>query len=268
MERPDRTPDGIDIDKASIARVYDYLLGGSHNFAVDRDLARKLLVAMPDVGTQATANRAFLRRAVRVLLGLGVRQFLDVGSGIPTRGNVHEIAQRIAPETRVVYVDNDPIAVAHSRQILAGNERADMIHADVRHPRQILDSPVARKLIDPDQPVGVLMCLLLHAVADEDDPHGIVAALRDWSPAGSYLVLSHMADETKPDQAEAVAEVTTTSTTPVNARTRDEIARFFEGYEMIDPGLVWVQAWRPEELAAPFSADSHSAILAGAGKLL
>lgn len=266
MERPDWTPEGIDIHKASIARVYDYLLGGSHNFAVDRDMARQIIAAMPDVTTQAAANRAFLRRSVRALLDLGVRQFIDIGSGIPTRGNVHEVARRVDPKTRVVYVDNDPVAVAHSQQILKDDELSGVVQADVRQVSGVINSPAVQRLIDPNEPVGVLMLLLLHAVPDDSDAYGLVEGLRDWSPSGSYLVISHLADETRPEQADGIVQATQTSTTPVRERNRAEVERFFQGYEMIDPGLVWVQAWRPEELSTPFDDGAHSAVLAGVGR--
>ncbi len=265
MERPDWAPEDIDINKPSVARAYDYFLGGSHNFAVDREWAGRLMVAMPDAGEQATANRGFLNRAVRYAIDAGIRQFLDLGSGIPTRGNVHEVAQRAAPESRVVYVDVDPIAVAHSRQLLAGNPRATIIREDIRNIDAILADPRVHELIDFDRPLAVLMIAVLHAIPDRDDPWKIVARLRGVMAPGSCLVISHVADETRLDEAEEAAKLTRQTATPVTLRTRTEITGFFAGLELVEPGLVWAPDWRPQPLEVG-AGSGHSAILAGVGR--
>jgi SAM-dependent methyltransferase len=265
MERPDWAPEDIDINKPSVARAYDYFLGGSHNFAVDREFAGQVMLAMPDVGEQATANRGFLNRAVRYLVDAGVRQFLDLGSGIPTRGNVHEVAQRSAAESRVVYVDVDPIAVAHSRQLLADNPNATSIREDIRNVDAILTDPRVGALIDFDRPVAVLMIAVLHAVPDRDDPAGIVARLRDAVAPGSYLAISHLAEESRPEEAAELVELTRRTPTPITQRTRSEIAGFFAGLDLVEPGLVWAPDWRPQPLEVG-TGSGHSAMLAGVGR--
>jgi S-adenosyl methyltransferase len=246
MERPAWAPEGVDIDTPSQARTYDYLLGGSHNFAVDRELARRAIEVMPDVAVQAQANRAFLHRAVRYLVDAGVRQFLDVGSGIPTLGNVHEVAQRAAPDARVVYVDIDSVAVAHSRQILAGNPGAVAIQEDLRRPDAILDHPEVRALLRFDQPIALLLLAILHAIPDGADPQGIMERIRDGLPSGSYLAISHGTYDSLPDVSARLADLSKRTTSPMTPRGRAEIAAFFGDFEMVPPGLVWAPQWRPE----------------------
>jgi SAM-dependent methyltransferase len=245
-DRPDWVPADVDLNTATLARAYDYLLGGSHNFAADRELARKLATVFPDAKVQARINRAFLHRAVRFVLDEGVRQFLDIGSGIPTVGNVHEIAQKVDPEARVAYVDIDPVAVAHSQQILAGNPYAAAIREDFAEPRAILDHPDVRDLVDFDKPVALLLVALLHAVRDDRDPYGALATLKDRLAPGSYLVIGHATHESRPDEFREATEVIGRTPTPLATRTRAEILRFFDGFELVEPGLVWVHEWRPE----------------------
>jgi hypothetical protein len=247
MERPDWAPDGIDLSKPSVARIYDYWLGGAHNFAVDREVSRQILGVVPHFRLAAQANRAFVHRAVRFMMDAGIRQFLDLGSGIPTVGNVHEIAQRAAPEARVVYVDIDPVAVAHSQQILAGNDRAVAIQHDVRRPEAILADPQARALLDFDQPVGLLLVAILHYVADQDDPYAVVARLRDALCPGSYMAIAHgTEDEQEPEETAEAQRLTRQTTTPMRLRSRAEIEPFFSGLKLVEPGLVWAPQWRPE----------------------
>jgi hypothetical protein len=203
---------------------------------------------VPDVPLVAQANRAFLRRAVRVLVDLGVRQFLDIGSGVPTRGNVHEIAQQAAPESRVVYVDIDPVAVGHSRQVLVGNDRATAIQEDARRPEHILDHPEVQRLLDFARPVAVLLVSVLHFIPDPDDPVGIMGKLRDALGQGCYVVLSHV---TSDDYKDGPAGATLDGGRPdIFARPRRvaEVERFFAGFELVEPGLVPVERWRPEPL--------------------
>ncbi|GAA3729411.1 SAM-dependent methyltransferase [Plantactinospora mayteni] len=246
MERPDWAPEGIDLSKASVARAYDYWLGGSHNFAIDREFARQAIAAVPDLRMVARANREFLHRAVRFMIDMGIRQFLDIGSGIPTVGNVHEIAQKVVPDARVVYVDIDPVAVAHSEQILSGNEFATAIQEDLRRPEVILDHPATRALLDLDQPVGLLLASVVHAIPDEDDPYGILNRLRAALCPGSYLAISHVTTDSRPQEMGEGARLSGRTTTPVTARTRAQVERFFEGLELIEPGVVWSPLWRPE----------------------
>jgi SAM-dependent methyltransferase len=262
MELPEWVPEDIDTERFSMARVYDYLLGGSHNFAVDREYARRTLELSPDGALQAQANRAFLRRAVRYLAEAGIRQFLDIGSGIPTRGNVHEVVQKIAPDARVVYVDIDPVAVAHSRQILAGNERAAVIQEDLRHPDAILDHPDVRALLHPDQPTALLLIAILHAIPDADDPYRIVARLRDGLPPGSHLAISHGSMDNRPDLIARLAEIYDRGGYPVTPRSRTEVLRFFDGFELIEPGLVWAPQWRPDDTQGN-PADSSNLVGVG-----
>lgn len=245
MDHPNWT-DGTD-ERPSQARVYDYLLGGSHNLAVDRAAAHWSLQIMPDAVDQAQANRAFLYRAVRHLLGAGVRQFLDIGSGIPTVGNVHEVAQRIDPEAKVVYVDLEPIAVAHSRHILAGNDRATAIQEDLRQPHAIVQHPEVQAMLDFQQPIALLLVAVLHAVPDEDDPHALVQTLYSMLAAGSYLAISHMTNESQFKEWETVLAVAEQAGSPMTPRTRTEIANFFGGAELVQPGLVRLPHWRPDD---------------------
>lgn len=254
MTQPEWVPESIDISTPSVARSYDYLLGGSHNFAADREHAQRVIAAMPDARLQVQENRAFLYRAVRLMVDAGVRQFLDIGSGIPTVGNVHQIAQQAAPDSRVVYVDIDPIAVAHSAQILAGNDRATIIREDLRHPEAILDHPRTRELLDFDQPVGLLLVAILHAIPDQDDPAGIVARLRGRLAPGSYLAIGHGTADSRPTEMGEVAHLTRQTTTPITLRTRPEVERFFAGVDLIEPGVVWAPLWRPE---SPDDVDEH-----------
>ncbi len=254
---------GIDVARPSPARIYDYLLGGSLNFAADRDAARQLIAMVPDVPLVAQANRAFLRRAVRFLVDVGVRQFLDLGSGVPTRGNVHEIAQQMAPGSRVVYVDIDPVAVAHSRQILAGNDRATAIQQDARRPEQILEHPEVRRLLDLSRPTAMLVVSMLHFIPDSDDPAGIMHKLHDALAPGSYLVLSHLTSGNGPGGATPDGGW---SDTFANPRSLAEVARFFAGFDLVEPGLVPVEQWRPD---APGTAGDNPALLcmhAGVGR--
>jgi S-adenosyl methyltransferase len=244
---PDWVPPGVDTRRANPARVYDYWLGGTHNFLADQDVGRAVIATDPNTGAVIRANRAFLGRAVRFLAAAGIRQFLDIGSGIPTQGNVHEIAQRAAPESKVVYADTDPVAVAHSRAILSGHQDAVIIEADLREPEKVLANAVTRSLIDFGEPVGLLLSAVLHFIADDDDPWQIAAVLRDALPPGSYLVISHITHEGDPAKTQAIEKVYTRGvSTGGRFRSREEILRFFDGFELAEPGLVYVPQWRPD----------------------
>jgi hypothetical protein len=267
MTRPDWVPEGIDTGKPSTARIYDYWLGGTHNFAVDREIARKVTEAIPDTALMMQANRAFLRRAVGFLIDQGVRQFLDLGSGIPTLGNVHEVAQKAAAEARVVYVDIDPVAVAHSRHILAGNANAAVLGDDLRNVESVLASEEVSRLLDLDQPVAVLMLAVLHFVPDADDPAGIVARFRDNLAPGSYLALSHGSQEgMRREVAEVGREQFTRTSTPFVDRDRAEVTSFFDGFDLVDPGIVWSVEWRPEHPDEVGDRPERSATYVGVGR--
>jgi len=238
-------PAGVEKDRPSVARLYDFLLGGHHNYAADRELGRRLLQVEPNARHIMGQNRAFLGRAVRYLLKAGIDQFIDLGSGIPTRENVHEIAHRGNPEARVVYVDNDACVVAHSKHLLGGDPLASVINADLRDPDAVLQHPEVRRLIGGDQPVGLLMVTVLHFVPDADDPFGIVRKFAESLAPGSYLVISHATHESSPDTVAEVADLYNRSaTTSVHPRSGQEITRLFEGFDLVDPGLVYLPLWR------------------------
>jgi hypothetical protein len=259
-------PDGVDTSKPSVARICDYLVGGSHNLAVDRVAAQKLLEAEPNAAIIMRAQRAFLGRAVRVAASAGIKQFLDIGSGIPTQQNVHEVAQDAVQGARVVYVDIDPDTVAQANAILAGNPDAEMIHGDLRKPAQILAHPCVSRLIDFGQPAGLVIGSLLHFFPDSDEPWRWVAALGDALASGSYLIISQGSDQDKPeDRPEEVESVyRRASGTQAIMRTRAEMEPFFTGFELVEPGLVFAPLWRPDS-AAP--ADSRAFwIIAGVGR--
>lgn len=247
--------------------MYDVMLGGEHNFAIDREAVAAFTAIDPQVRTLARANRDFLGRAVRFLVGAGVRQFIDLGSGIPTQGNVHEVAQAASPGARVVYVDNDPVAVAHSTSLLAGNPDADVVDADIRRPADVLSSPRVRKLIDFEQPVAVLMITILHFVTPAENPAGIVAAFRDALPDGSWLALSHATNQDRPDTAAAVGQLyRSRATSPVTARSHDEILGLFDGFDLVAPGLTYVPLWRPDPEDEIPENPSEYWVYAGVGR--
>jgi len=244
-----RVPDDVDVRRPSAARVYDYYLGGSHNFEADREMARRAIEMWPELPLIMQANRAFLHRAVQYLLQQGITQFLDLGSGIPTVGNVHEIAHAVRPDARVVYVDNDPVAVAQSRAILAGNESCDVIEADLCDVSAVLSDPGATRLLDLSQPVGLLTVAVLHFVPDHAGPSGVLARYREAMAPGSFLALSHASHEGDPDQAGPHTSLYQRTGTPMRMRSRDEIAALVEGFDLVDPGIVFLPLWRPDPQA-------------------
>jgi SAM-dependent methyltransferase len=246
MDLSERVPHGVDVTKPSAARIYDYFLGGAHNFAVDRALADQITTMTPNVGQTMRAGRAFLRRAVRFLVGAGIRQFLDIGSGIPTVGNVHEIAQQAAPESKVIYVDVDPIAVAHSQAILEGNDRAAVIQADLREPEGILAEARQAGLIDFSRPTAILLAGVVHFVPDADDPASHVATLRNTLTPGGYLVLSHTTMDDQPPEVVQAQQLSQRTGTEIALRSRAQVEAYFEGLTLVEPGLVFLPAWRPD----------------------
>jgi hypothetical protein len=238
------------------ARIYDYFLGGKDNFPADREVADQVLAIAPVARDVVEDNRAFLRRVVRHLAGeAGIRQFIDLGSGLPTRGNVHEIAQEVAPDARVVYVDNDAMVVTHSRALLAGDNTV-AIQADLREPEAIVGHPEVRELIDFEQPIALLLMAILHFIPDDEDPYGIVARFRDAMAAGSHLAVSHGTRDipARPDMSpEAMAEMGAKverlyqlTTSSLVTRTRAQVERFFDGFDLVEPGVVEIQLWRPD----------------------
>jgi len=242
-------PSEVDTERPSPARIYDYFLGGSHNFAADRQLAEEYMKVLPEMPVISRANRAFLRRAVRELAQAGIDQFLDLGSGLPSGGNVHEVAQSVSPGARVVYVDSDPVTVAYGNAMLAEVPGAEMLHADMRQPHAVLESePVARQL-DLSRPLGVLMVAVLHFVAPEEDPHAVVEGYRAVSVPDSYLVVSHATNEYHPETARQAEGVYSRASAGMNFRNRAQIEGLISGYELLPPGLVDVINWHPEPLA-------------------
>jgi hypothetical protein len=248
-ERHEQPAAGIDATVPSVARIYDYLLGGKDNFAVDREMADAMLRQDPDGPAAAFANRRFLGRAVEFLAGAGIRQFLDLGTGLPSQNNVHEVAQRVRPDARVVYVDNDPVVQAHARALLATDKSTAVIGEDLRQPERILAHPTVQQMIDFSQPVAVMFVSVLHFITDDENPWGIVSTMTEPLAPGSYLALSHGDLDGPPaDRVADMQERYKNASAPMAFRHRDEITRFFDGFELADPGLVHPTDWRSDEL--------------------
>ena len=258
---------------ATAARIYDYHLGGTHNFPADREAATAMAQMFPLAPALARNNRALLRRAVRYLSEAGVAQFLDVGSGIPTEGNVHEVAQQATPDARVVYVDIDPIAVSESLEILDGNDRATAIRADLRDPQSILNHPQVRRLLDFDEPVGLMLGAVLHFVPDDTLAYDAVRQLLAPLASGSYLVVSHASadgGDVDSDDVEVAQDLyKRQTTTPFHLRSRHQVERFFTGLDLVEPGVVWLPEWRPAPGDPTDFADDprRCAGLAGVGRV-
>ncbi len=249
----------IDTTVAHSARVYDYWLGGKDNYAADRALAEAIEEQLPTVRAMARANRAFVDRSTRYLVGeAGIRQFLDIGTGIPTQGNVHEVAQAIAPDTRVLYVDNDPIVLAHARALMASHPAGHtaFIPADLREPEGILADSTLAATLDMTQPVALMLVAILMYLRDEDDPYGIVATLLDALPSGSYLAISHPTADFDTRVVAGVAASAEQAGIHFVPRSRAEVEAFFSGLDVVGPGVVPVAAWRPD---SDSSADPRSA---------
>jgi hypothetical protein len=237
----------IDTTTPHPARMYDALLGGKDHYRADQEAVRQLLRAAPEVRDSALANRAFLQRAVRFLVGeAGLRQVIDIGTGIPATGNVHQVAGEVAPGTRVVYVDNDPIVHVHANALLTGSGNTGIVLADLREPEAILDHPTTRALIDFGEPVGLLLAAIFHFVTEAENPSRILAVLREALPAGSYLVLSHATADFRPDAAQSAADVYNGATSSVTLRSKAQVEALFDGWELVEPGVVQVPLWRPE----------------------
>jgi SAM-dependent methyltransferase len=256
-------PQGVDPHIPNAARMYDYYLGGKTNFAADRVVGDMVLSVAPEMHEVARQGRELIARVVRHLVGeMGIRQIIDIGSGLPTQENVHEIAHRIAPDTRVVYVDHDEVVCAHGRAILTEPEKVIMVQGDLRRSREIIDSPEVRALIDFREPVAVLMMFLLHLVPDEDGPQEIVAAYRAALPAGGYLAISHAGTDARPETMARISAIYERANSPFVPRGREAIAGFFGDFEMIGPGLVnfWPLVEPPESVSPELASMGYSGV--------
>ena len=261
---PAHVPLEVDTTKPSVARVYDAILGGKDNFAVDRAVAAAAVKAMGDHGNGARLNRAALGRAVRFMARLGVTQFLDLGSGLPTAQNTHQIAQEVNPAVRVVYVDNDPSAYLHGQALLTGDTSTTVVLGDIREPDKLLAMPGVAGFLDFTQPIGLILNAVVHHVLDEEDPYGIVARLKEALAPGSYLQLTHFSDSSP--EARANERVLRESLGRGQMRSREQIMRFFDGLDLTPPGLVYLPEWRPDEpVRLPLDPGS-TLMLVGVGR--
>ncbi len=252
MKRPGWAPIEVDMASPSVARVYDYYLGGSHNFASDRAFAGQVMAVLPEMARVAQENRAFLRRAVRYLCAQGVDQFLDLGSGIPTVGNVHEVAAGASPSSRVVYVDHDPVAVLHSRALLADTDRAVVVQADLTDATEVLADPTVQGHLDRSRPMAALLISVLHFVGDEQDPGAILRRYVEALAPGSFVVISHATAEGAPQAADAQAVYNqAVSPNPMRMRSAGEVRRILGDLPLVEPGLVRIPLWRPETPVEP-----------------
>ncbi|MFF4126555.1 SAM-dependent methyltransferase [Microbispora rosea] len=246
-ERPAKVA-GLSTGTANIARMSDYLLGGKDNFAADREFAERLMTIAPEVKTMAVDTREFLERVVRFLVGQGVRQFLNVASGLPTRRNTHEVAQELAPDARVVYVDDDPVVLNHARAMLARDRGTGVVDGSILRPAEMLADPEMLRLIDFEQPVAVLIPARLQYLPDAAEPYKCVARVRDHLAPGSYLAIGHAVFDSRPELATPIVELFRHIVPQAHdaPRDREKVLRFFDGTELVDPGLVYIRQWRPE----------------------
>ncbi|MFI6449699.1 SAM-dependent methyltransferase [Kitasatospora sp. NPDC050543] len=238
----------LELHRAHSARMYDYYLGGTTNFAADREAAGQVMAVFPWAETAARANRSFMHRSTRLLAGLGLRQFLDIGTGIPTQPNLHEIAQQIEPRAHVVYTDNDPIVLAHAQALLRSTPqgRTSYVQADVTDPKSVLDAPQLRANLDLAEPIVLSLNALLHFVPDSRDALGVVEHFKTALAPGSMLVMTHGTPDFAPEETERITQVYAAAGTSVQMRDREQFARFFEGWELLDPGITATHRWRPE----------------------
>jgi hypothetical protein len=267
-QRP--APRGVDVTIPNVARMYDYYLGGKDNYEADRTAAEQVIAAFPDVRVAVRENRAFLARAVRFLAReAGIRQFIDIGTGLPTQDSVHEIVRGTSPDAKVVYADYDPVVAAHGQMILSGDTSSVFIEGDARHPQDILEHPELRSFISFDEPVAILLVAILNFIDDNDNPAGILTRLRAAMAPGSYLVISHGTSEERPGTVQEIVNVYQKATAQAVLRSRAEILPFFDGFDLIDPGLVYASQWRPD--IRPLEegrTDAGTAMtLAGVGRL-
>jgi S-adenosyl methyltransferase len=267
VQRPEWAPEDVDMDSASPARVYDALLGGSHNFEVDRSAAENAARLVPDLPIGAAANRRFLRRAVSFLAGSGIKQFMDVGAGIPTVGNTHEIVHDVDPESTVVYVDIDAVAVAHARAILGDNRKAVAVQADLRTPEAMLDEVRATGLIDFSEPVALLMVAVLHLIPDDGRPGEAAAVLRDAVAPGSHLAITHLTSARRPDEVAALTQAAQQrDRISLVFRSPEQVTGFFGDFTLVEPGLSDVREWRPDPVELDAGTAGAALYLAGVGR--
>jgi O-methyltransferase involved in polyketide biosynthesis len=259
-------PSELDMVRPNVARIYDYFLGGKDNFAADREAAERILAIVPEARWGALANRQFMGRAVRLLTHAGMRQFIDLGAGLPIQANVHEVAHRVNPTARVVYVDNDPVIRVHAQALLSNVDTTTFIEADLRDPEKILAHPELRAFIDFSEPVAVLMGGVLHFIADAEDPHAIVARFRDTMAPGSHLAVSHATAEAHPQRVGKIATVYTQATAHLYPRSQAAVRRFFAGFELLEPGVVYVPRWRPDQPPPEAPDPTSTNMLAGVAR--
>jgi SAM-dependent methyltransferase len=242
-EQPD-----LSTGRAHSARVYDYLLGGKDNYAVDRAAAEAIMRLWPAVGTAALANRSFMHRSARFMADHGITQFLDIGTGIPTEPNLHQVVQAVTPTARVVYVDNDPLVLVHAAAFMQSDPRGRTayVQADLRDPGSILGSPELREVLDIERPIGLSLIALLHFVTDDDEARAVVGSLVDVLAPGSFLALTHGSDEFDPERMHAFAEIIARNGFEYRFRGRAQIAELLDGLQLVDPGIVQIHTWRPE----------------------
>lgn len=240
-------PQGLDLSTPNIARIYDYYLGGKDNYAPDREAARQVLAIAPDIPLAALENREFLRRAIQFLIAEhDITQFIDIGPGLPTQGNVHQLAKRCDPQARIAYVDNDPVVLTHGRALLHHTAGVTIIGGDLREPDAILADPRLLALIDLARPVALCLSLILQFIPGTDDPHGAVARLRDALCPGSWLAVTHVTgDERDMTTMDTITGIYDEATAPLIPRSRAEVSRFFDGFELAEPGLVFLSQWQP-----------------------
>ncbi|APU12179.1 MULTISPECIES: SAM-dependent methyltransferase [Actinoalloteichus] len=258
---------GPDLTTPNPTRIYDYSLGGAHNVAADRTVGDAIIAATRNGRQVARANRDFMRRAVRHCLTDGVTQFLDLGSGIPSVGNVHEIAKAADPSSRVVYVDNEAVAVSQTRAVLAGVDRTAMVQADLRNAAAVLEAAETRGLIDFDRPVALMTVAVLHYLGHEEDVLAVLAPYHRLLAPGSYFVVSHATADGREEEAAAVAARFEATTHQIHYRSRTEVRELFGGFSLVDPGVVWTSEWRPDDDSDDDTPPSDSACWAGVGRL-
>ncbi|MGH3568623.1 MAG: SAM-dependent methyltransferase [Pseudonocardia sp.] len=256
----------MDLSKPSIARVYDYVLGGKEHFEIDRRAAEAMYRVVPETSQLAKDNRNHLRRAVRYLVGeAGIRQIIDIGSGLPTSGNVHEIAHEVDPGVRVVYADNDPIVLAHGRAMLSNVHTTTVINADIRAPGSIFENPATRELIDFGEPYAVLAVSILHHISDDEDPYALTAEIKDRLGVGCHLLVTNFLDDDEQRAKDLERAFLQGGLGTGRFRTWAEQRRFFEGLEMVEPGLVYANDWRPDEFT-PDDSPVHTLYVGGIGR--
>ncbi len=271
METGHRSPVDLQTDRPHAARVYDYLLGGKTNYAADRLAAEQTLATMPNAGMTARQNRAFMHRAARYLVTeAGIRQFLDIGTGIPTSPNLHEVVQTVAPSARIVYADNDPIVLTHSRALHTSHPegRTAYVPGDLCDVDGILSDPTLRETLDLSRPVALTLVAVLHWLPGDRDPYAIVGRLMDALPSGSFLALTHITDDFTPAAVREISDNFKRTGSHVNARTKAEVERFFDGLELVEPGVQVIQRWRPDdvEVGLPTPGDTEIPLYGGVAR--